>query len=103
MSNLEPVYVPPQAGLAPPGGPDGQSGPRLPPDNPRLWQHHSGLNCILTYVPLCVWTSSPLLPRTSHWTEGPLELQDDLTGDLKLITPTKTLLLRKVTVTGTGG
>ena len=39
---------------------------------------------------------------TSHWTEGPLELQDDLTGDLKLITPTKTLLLRKVTLTGTG-
>lgn len=40
---------------------------------------------------------------TSHWTEGPLELRDDLTGDLKLITPTKTLLLRKVTLTGTGG
>lgn len=64
MSNLEPVHVLPQAGLAPPGGPDGQSGPRLPPDNRRLWQHHSRLNCILTYVPLCVWTSSPLPPRT---------------------------------------
>ena len=40
---------------------------------------------------------------TSRWTEGPLELQDDLTGDLKLITPAKTLLLRKATLTGTGG
>ena len=39
---------------------------------------------------------------TSRWTEGPLELQDDLLGDLKLITPAKTLLLRQATLTGTG-
>lgn len=95
---LEPVCVLPQAGWAPPGGSGGSIWSIPPSRQSWLRQLSSRLTCICTSP--CA-SGRPLLSfqDTSHWTEGPLELRDDLTGDLKLITPTKTLLLRKVTLT----